>query len=133
LIVLPKTSNLKMKLRLFDFMTEEYFLCEVGSIFIEEESSEVYISALFNYTFFNYTRGSVWAAAPILLEIKFEGFIVYIFVYLFLIGWRPSWYWSGRNELTLLISKNLMFLDGLLKLIYLPYLAPFLETLMGLV
>jgi hypothetical protein len=32
-----------------------------------------------------------------------------------------------------LISKNLMFLDGLLKLIYLPYLAPFLETLMGLV
>jgi hypothetical protein len=65
-----------MKLRWFDFMTEEYFLCEVGSIFIEEESSEVYISALLSYTFFNYKRGSVWAAAPILLEIKFEGFMV---------------------------------------------------------
>ena len=46
----------------------------------------------------------------------------------FLIGCRPSWYLSGRIELTLLIYKNLMFLIGLLKLNYRVYLGPFLDV-----
>jgi len=35
-----------------------------------------------------------------------------------LMGCKPSWYLSGRMELTLLIYKNLIFLMGLLKLNY---------------
>ena len=43
-------------------------------------------------------------------------------VYFFLIGCNPSWYRSGKIELTLLISRHLRFLTGLL--IYLIYRTP---------
>lgn len=46
----------------------------------------------------------------------------------FLMGCSPSWYLSGRIEFTLLISRNLMFLIGLLKLYSFPYRFPFRES-----
>ena len=47
-MVLPKRSNLKIKFRLLDLMTEEYFLWVGGSILIEDDSMELSISTLFS-------------------------------------------------------------------------------------
>lgn len=57
--MLPNISNLKIKFRLLDLMTDEYFLWVGGSILIEDESMELSISTLLSYTFFRSDLGYV--------------------------------------------------------------------------
>lgn len=115
-------------LRLFERMTEENFRSWDRSTFTELESTHLYISLGLNSTLLSSLLGSVCDYAPTLATAVW-GLPDSGGASFFLIGCRPSWYLSGRIEFTLLISKNFMFLMGLLKLYYLAYRAPFLELL----
>lgn len=118
-----------MMFRLFDLITEENFLSGAESTLIELERTQFSMSCCLNSTCLSYTLGSVCDSATArkitgaCLLWKFDT------VSFFLIGCSPSWYLSGRIEFTRLISRNFMFLIGLLKLSSLASRGPFLEVL----
>lgn len=87
----------------------------------------VSISLFLIYLYLVYSLSfSVWHSQCCLMIVEIEVFNVWFILLSFFIGWRQSWYLSGRTELILLISKNLIFLTG--RTIYFIYLWPFLES-----
>jgi hypothetical protein len=85
-MVLPNISNLKIKFRLLDLITEEYFRWVGCSILIDDERIELSISTLLSYTFFSSDLGSVWTAATILARVKVEGLMTSILISFLLMG-----------------------------------------------
>ena len=120
-------SNLKMMFRLFDRIKEEYFRYCSMSNFMEFDSKQAYISEGLKETSLNSFLGRVCASVDGFTP--GNGLNTSVTTYFFLMGCSPSWYLSGRTEFTLLISKNLMFLMGLLKVYYLGSRLPLLEML----
>jgi hypothetical protein len=97
---------------------------------MELERRQFYIYVFLKKTVFNSFFGSVWHYI-LSRTTCFTGRLFSTGSF-FLIGWSPIWFLSGKIEFTLLTSRNLMFLIGLLKLNYLLSLIPFLEIFMVL-
>lgn len=93
---------------------EEYLLwfMELSSL-TEFERFNDYIISL---SLYSCRMTSFYVCADVLILIIMEWFLdmPISFVSFFRMGWRPSWYLSGSTELTLLISRNLKCLMGLL-------------------